>query len=520
VFEIVNGLIADGSGRPLFENPGIIVRKDRMFFDTRAGKNPRAKVIDAGSLVIAPGFIDAHSHSDVAVLRNPRAENRILQGITTEVTGNCGFSPFPVTDLNRDAMKREYVRSGVRLRWNNLSGYAEAVNRVRPAINIAPLQGHGNLRAAAMGYAGRAPDGKELRLMKKLLSESMAAGSFGLSSGLEYTPSSFANWKELASLCSVVSKFGGVYATHMRNEDDFLEKSVAESLKVSREGGVRLEISHLKSTRRANWGKVVTVLAELERKSARNRAIAWDAYPYAACHTDLTITLPSYIMDGGFSSMLTAVADAKTRAKVMADMEKDRDMEDWNAIVVEDITSGEISHFNNRNIGDIARQMNTVAPEAVLKLLEINGHDIAIIVHNMAQEDVDRVFSHPLTGIGSDSSVYTGGHPHPRAFGTFPRAFARYVRELKSCPMELMVRKASGLNAERFSIQMRGFLRDGYFADIVIFSPVVIADRSTYEQPSIEPEGIRHLFVNGVPEIEDGKVTGRRGGRVLKLNAA
>jgi N-acyl-D-amino-acid deacylase len=519
VLEIVNGIIADGSGGPVFENPGLVIRKDRMYFAVRGSGNPGAKVIDAGKLIIAPGFIDAHSHSDVAVLRNPVAENRILQGITTEVTGNCGFSPFPVTDLNREAMKLEFKRYGVRLRWSTLDEYAKAVDRARPAINIAPLQGHGNLRAAAMGYAGRPPDRRELRLMKSLLSESMRAGSFGLSSGLEYTPSSFADWRELAELCSVVSKYGGVYATHMRNEDDFLEKSIAESLKVSRQAGVRLEISHLKSTRRANWGKVVTVLAELEKKAGRNRGIGWDAYPYSACHTDLTITLPAYIMDGGFTAMLSAVADPRTRSKVAADMERDRDTEDWKAIVVEDITSDQISHFNHRNIRDIARELNVSAPEAVLRLLEINGHDIAIIVHNMAQEDVDMVFTHPMTGIGSDSSVYTGGHPHPRAFGTFPRAFARYVREQRNCPIELMVRKASGLNAERFSIPMRGFLRDGYFADIVIFSPDEIADRSTYEQPSVAPAGIKHLIVNGVPEIEDGKITGRRGGRVLRLHA-
>ncbi|MBX8643148.1 MAG: amidohydrolase family protein [Thermoplasmata archaeon] len=516
MFRINGGLIVDGSGSKPYENSGILVRGDRMFLHPDFRIRGKVEEIDADGLIIAPGFIDAHSHSDIAIVKNPKAENRILQGITTEVTGNCGFSPFPVTDLNRRVMREEYLRSGVRLRWDSLAEYASVVDGLRPAVNIAPLQGHGNLRSAAMGFSGAPPSRAELGAMKKLLSKSMRDGAFGLSSGLEYTPSSFADWKELAELCTVVSKHNGIYATHMRNEDDRLEDSVSESLRVSRKAGVRLEISHLKSTRRKNWGKVTGVLGDLDRKSARNRGISWDAYPYTACHTDLTITLPKHIMEGGFSSMLHSISDRSVRERVVREMESERDSEDWKAVVVEDISSPAISKYSDSNILDISRDMKCSPAEAVLRLLEANGHDIAIIVHNMSEGDVDAVFSHPKTGIGSDSSVFTGGHPHPRAFGTFPRAFSRYVRELKTNTVESMVRKASALNAERFSIEDRGFVRDGYFADIVVFDINEIRDRSTYGEPTLLPEGIVYLFVNGVLEVSDGRVTGRRGGRVLR----
>lgn len=515
MFRIINGSVADGTGAEPHENDCITIVGDRLSMKMAGSAAARGTVIDAEGLVIAPGFIDAHSHSDIAILKNPRAENRLLQGITTEVTGNCGFTPFPVTGHNIDAMKNEYGRSGIRLRWTGLEEYSAAVQRVRPAVNIAPLQGHGNLRSAAMGYAGRSPTAKEMSAMKRLLSESMRAGAFGLSSGLEYTPSSFSDWKELAELCTVVARHGGVYATHMRDEDDHLGESINESLMVSNRSKVKLEISHLKSTRRRNWGKVVGILHELDSKAKRNSRIGWDAYPYTASHTDLTITLPKYIMDGGFSSMLKAISSTGARARVVLDMEEEREEEDWDAIVVEDIASKEIARFNNRSILEISRAMKATQAETVLRLLETNGHDIPIIVHNMAEGDVDAVFSHESTAIGSDSSVYTGGHPHPRAFGTFPRAFARYVRQLNSTTMGAMVRKASALTADRFSIAGRGYIREGYFADVVIFDPETIGDRSTYENPTAEPEGVRFVFVNGTLAVRDGNITGKRGGRML-----
>ena len=516
MIRIVDGLLSDGSGATPVRNPGIAVSGGRLIVGKAASKGRVSMEISARGMIIAPGFIDAHSHSDIAVMVNPKAENRILQGITTEVTGNCGFTPFPVTELNREQMRTEYARSGIKLSWSNVREYAAAVNRRKPAVNIAPLIGHGNLRSAAMGYSSKSPSAAQMKTMKRLLEKNLGMGAFGLSSGLEYTPSGFAGWKELSELCSVVAKFGRVYATHMRNEDGLLEESVEESLRVSRRSGARLEISHLKATRKANWGKVVKVLADLERRAGRGERVMWDAYPYTASHTDLTISLPKHIMDGGFGSMLKAIAGGALRERVAREMEDSRDDDDWRSIVVKDIEGPEVSRFSNMNVLDVAGELGVSPAEAVFRLLEGNGHDIAIIVHNMAQDDVDAVFSSPLTGIGSDSSVYTGGHPHPRAFGTFPRAFRRYVRELNYCTVQGMVRKASALTAERFGIGGRGYIRNGYFADVVIFDPAAIEDRSTYDEPALTAGGIAHVIVNGVPEVSDGTVTGRRAGRVLQ----
>lgn len=517
MFRIVNGLVADGTGRKAKKNQGIVVAGERIR-TVPVSPTPKGQtVIDAENLVVAPGFIDAHSHSDVAVLRNPRAENRILQGITTEVTGNCGFSPFPITDLNGEATRREYARLRTRLRWRNLNEYAAAVDKARPAVNIAPLQGHGNLRSAAMGYVGREPTSGEMGTMKRLLAESMKAGAFGLSSGLEYTPSSFSEWRELAELCSVVARFGGIYSTHMRNEDDTLTESVDEALRISRASGASLEISHLKSTRRRNWGKVGAVLTNLEKKSRRGGRIGWDAYPYAASHTDLTITLPKYAMEGGFPAMLNSLSSEETRGRIRADMEAVRGEEDWKAVVVEDMESSDVSRFNNMNVLDISHKLGTGPAETVLRLFEANGRDVQIIVHDMSEADVDGVFSNPRTAIGSDSSIFTGGHPHPRAFGTFPRAFRRYVRELGTNSLEMMVKKATSLTAERFSLRGRGTIADGNFADIVILDPEKIMDNSTYEDPTAAPCGVEYVFVNGVMEVCRGKITGRRGGRVLSM---
>ena len=516
MIRIVGGTIADGSGGTPVGNPGIAVSGGLLTVGKGALKGRASIEIEAGRMIIAPGFIDAHSHSDIAVIANPRAENRIMQGITTEITGNCGFTPFPVTALNRDVMRAEYLRSGISLTWSDLDGYAAAVERRRPAINIAPLIGHGNLRAAAMGYSSKTPTGAQMKRMKMLLERNLRMGAFGLSSGLEYTPSGFADWRELSELCAVVGKFGRVYATHMRNEDGLLEESVKESLKAVRGSKARLEISHLKATRKANWGKVISVLGDLERRAGRGEKVMWDAYPYTASHTDLTIVLPKHIMDGGFASMLSALSDRETRRRTKEEMESTRDDDDWRAIVVKDITGPSVAQYSNMNVLDIALQLKVSPAEAVFRLLEGNGHDMAIIVHNMSPPDVDAVFSAPLTGIGSDSSVYTGGHPHPRAFGTFPRAFRRYVRELNYSSVQNMVRKASALTADRFGLTERGYIRNGFFADVVIFDSSTIEDRSTYDEPSMYPAGIEHVIVNGVLEVTGGAITGKRGGVVLR----
>ncbi|MEM0135325.1 MAG: D-aminoacylase [Thermoplasmatales archaeon] len=513
---VKGGLLVDGTGTLPTRNPGLIIKRDKIYFANSKQVENDEITIDADGFIIAPGFIDAHSHSDVKIIKNPSAENRILQGITTEITGNCGFTPFPVTSKNEDSLREEMEIDGVELNWKNFREYATIVNKNRPAINIASLVGHGTLRSAVMGEVARKPTKEEMDEMKRLLEKNLKEGAFGLSSGLEYVPSGFADVEELSELCKVVAKMGRVYATHMRDEGDFLGKSIDESLAVSRKSGAKLEISHLKSVKRANWGKGIKELTRLEKLAKKGEKIGWDAYPYNASSTSLTITIPKKLMDGGFGTMLERIKDQKERNEAKKEMKKKRNEEDWRGIVVEDIQEPEISKYNHSNILDISRDMNESCEETVFKLLEKNQKDITIIAHTMNDLDVDVIMSHPLTAIGSDSSVYVKGTVHPRAFGTFPRVFKKYVKELNYCTVQGMVQKASSLSADRFGIESRGYIRDGYYADIVIFDPNTYEDKNTFEFPTTFPNGVEYLFVNGIMEVSGRKITGERGGMTLK----
>lgn len=518
MFRIVGGLIVDGTGTIPVRNPGIIIRGDKIYFANGIREVKNEIVIDAEGFIIAPGFIDAHSHSDVSVLKNPSARNRILQGISTEVTGNCGFSPFPVTPKNEEYVREDLKKDGVKLDWKNFEKYAIIVERSNPAINIAPLVGQGTLRAAVMGESAKKPSKEDMVEMKNLLEENLKQGAFGLSSGLEYTPSGFADVEELAELCKVVSRRGRVYATHMRDEGDFLEKSINESLAVSRKSGVKLEISHLKAVKHRNWGKGVKELTRLEKLARKGEHVMWDAYPYDASSTSLTITVPKRLLDGGFTAMLGKIKDQRVRSTVKEEMAKKRNEEDWHGIVLENIKNPKISKYNHNNILDISKDMGESSEETVFKLLEINQEDISIVSHTMNEIDVDSIIIHPLTSICSDSSVYVKGVVHPRAFGTFPRVFKKYVRDLNLCSIQEMVRKSTSLTADRFGIKNRGYIKEKYYADIVIFNPDTIEDKSTYESPTLLPKGIEYLFVNGVLEINERKITGERGGKVLRAS--
>ncbi len=516
MFRITGGLLVDGSGDVPRRNPGLVVRKDKIYFSGEKNVTGSAIEIDVTGLIIAPGFIDAHSHSDVKVLKNPKAQNRIMQGITTEVTGNCGYTPFPVSSNNEGEVREDLESNGLKLEWKNFGKYADAVNSRKPAINTAALVGQGTLRSAILGNAARKPTKNEIEEMKELLRKNLEQGAYGLSSGLEYTPSGFADVNELAEVCKVVSEMGRVYATHMRNEGSFLQESIEESLNVSKKSGARLEVSHLKAEGRANWGKGIEQLERLEKVVKKGKPVGWDAYPYDAASTNLTITIPKEMMDGGFYRMLERINIPDERKNAKEKMAKNRNPEDWHEIVLEDLENPELNKYNHRNILDISKDMKESCEETVLRLLEKNHKDIMIIAHTMNNLDVDTIVSHPLTAICSDSSVYVEGTVHPRSFGTFPRVFKKYVRDLNFISVQEMVRKSSSLTADRFGIDLRGYIKDGYFADLVIFNPNTFGDKNTFESPTVPPEGVEYLFVNGVLEIERGKITADRGGRALK----
>ncbi len=516
MFLIKDGYLVDGTGGIPVRNRGMLISEDKISFNFNSLTGKDVTEINAKGMIIAPGFIDTHSHSDVNIVKNPSAQNRILQGITTEVIGNCGFSPFPVTNKNEQFVRNNLEEEGVELNWRNVKEYAEILDKKGPAINLVPLIGQGTLRSAVMRFDARKPTNSEIKKMKQILEDNLSQGAFGMSSGLEYTPSGFADVDELAELCKVVKRKGGVYTTHMRDEGDLLEESINESLLVSRKSKVKLEISHLKSVKRANWGKGIKELLRLERLARSGEPVTWDAYPYDASSTSLTITLPKKIMDGGFESMLESIKDLKIRNQAKKVMAKKRSSEDWEGIIVEDMANPEISKYNHRSIYDISKDMKESCEETVFRLLEKNRKDITIIAHTMNEIDVDTIVSHPLTAIGSDSSVYVKGTVHPRSFGTFPRVFRKYVREMNFCSVQEMVRKTSSLAADTFRIKGRGYLKEGYYADIVIFNLAFIEDKSTFENPTIFPQGIEYLFVNGILEIDKGKITGNRGGRVLR----
>ncbi len=509
------GLVCDGSAREPYR-ADVAVTGAHI---TAVGEGlPGAETeVDAAGLVVAPGFVDVHTHSDFTVPVRPAAAAKLLQGITTDCTGNCGFSPFPLAADAMSSRHGTFFEPALVERWPSLAAFAESVDGMRPAINLAPLTGLGAVRLAVMGEDDRPATATELAEMGRLVDASLAEGGFGVSSGLIYAPSGYADVAELASLAEVTAARGRIYATHMRNEGDRLEAAVDEALEVGRRSGCAIQISHHKAIGEPNWGKVATTLAAIDAANAAGGDVSVDVYPYTAGSTTLAALFPADALAGGEAGLRARFADAEARAAlVRAIAAGDNRLSD---VVLAGPPSA--PELRGRRLVDVAAERGVDAGELVLDLVGADGLDVVMIVHGMSEIDVRTVLGHDRAMFGSDGWVMStdaAGYAHPRNFGAATRLLSHYVRETGLLTLAEGVRKLSTAPARRLGLADRGVIAPGAAADLVAFDLAGLQDTPTFEDPCRHPVGMEHVLVNGVPAVTGGALTGRRGGRVLRAS--
>ena len=530
LFDLVikNGMVVDGTGNPYFRND--IAIKDEKIVKIGKVKGQGKININAEGTVVSPGFIDLHNHSDMTILAYPNAESYIMQGVTTAVVGNCGISMAPVNSDNLELLKR-YVSPFLpttydyKWDWKTIKEFYEKVEEQGTTINLVPLVGHGTIRLAVKGFDPGEPSNEEMEEMKNLLRQSLDEGVFGMSTGLIYPPGSYATTEEIIELAKVVKEYGAIYATHMRDEAKYLIEAVEEAIRIGEEADVPVEISHHKAAGKSNWGKVYATLRLMEKARKRGLEVNCDVYPYTAGSTTVTALLPTWALEGGIDKMLERLKDKEIREKIKTEIEEDTMTGEnflknagWEGVLISQCSKKE---YEGKTLEEILKEKGRLSDpyeELLDWLLEVKG-DAAMVVFTMDEEDVKTVISHPLSSIISDSWATTptaGGKPHPRAYGTFPRVIRKYVREEKLLSLEEAIRKMTSLPAGKIRLQDRGLIKEGFWADIVIFNPDKIRDKATYRNPHQYPEGIKYVIVNGQIVVESGKLTGRKPGKVIK----
>jgi N-acyl-D-aspartate/D-glutamate deacylase len=521
---IKHGTVVDGTGTPGVR-ADVGVTAGRITAMAPAIDGEAAHHIDASGHIVAPGFIDVHTHSDFTLLDAPGADSKVRQGITTEMVGNCGFSPAPVSPQTLDLLK-DYVgflNPKLPWTWRRLGEFYARVSARGCAMNIAPLVGHGAVRIAVMGFDNRPPTADELLQMQRLVGEAMDDGAFGLSSGLIYTPGCYGDTDELIALAQVARQAGGLYATHMRGEGGTLEQAIAEALRIGEEAGIPVQISHLKASGRENWGKMERALRMLEEGRARGIAVTADIYPYIAGSTTMTSLFPSWTLEGGMERFLARIGDTDTRRRIIDEVQGGREgwsrangSVGWDDILVSSCQNQK--QFEGRTVGQIAAAMGSDPAEAMMDFLIAEQGKASIVLFMMSEDNVARGIAHPMLMIGSDSLALAagrGGKPHPRTYGTFPRVLGKYVRDEGIITLEDGVRKMTSMAAEKFGLTDRGVLAEGKAADITIFDAAMVADLATFDAPHQYPVGITYVIVNGQIVVEHGQQHGVFPGQVL-----
>ena len=510
---IRGGLVVDGNRGP--ERADVAVSGGRIEAVGR-GLGAAGTVVDASGGVVAPGFVDIHTHSDFTLPLRPRAEAKLLQGVTTDVTGNCGFSPFPLASDQPALRHGSFVDSALADRWPSLDAFAEDLESRGLGINVAPLVGLGAVRLAVLGEEDVRADSWALDEMRRLVRESLAAGAYGASSGLVYAPSCFADVDELAALASVVAEAGGVYATHMRNEGDHLLESVDEALEVGRRANCALQISHLKALGRRNWGRIGAALERIEEASHDGVDVWVDVYPYTAGSSTLISLLPSDELAAGGSALQARLADEGERRRLMG-LLGDAPTFDLVDVVLATVPSR--PELAGRRLVDAARDAGVAPAELVLDLIAREGPDVSMVAFGMDEEDVRRVLVHPRAVIGSDGwtmAIDSAGYAHPRSFAFAVRLLAHYVRDDALIGLREAIAKLSTLPARRIGLTDRGVIEPGAVADVVVFDLERLSEESTFETPLLHPHGIQAVLVSGRLAVEDGRETGAAAGRVLR----
>ncbi len=523
---VAGGLVYDGSGGPPVRmDVGVSGGAIRALGRIRRAR--ATAVIEADGLVVAPGFIDVHDHTDTNILVNPKAESAVRQGVTTLICGQCGGSPFPLTGEGLAEMRRELQEEfGLDADWTDIRGFLRRIEQGGTAINFATFVGHGTVRAAAMGYDARAARPEELDKMKALVAEAMAGGALGLSSGLEYTPGSFAPTEELVELSRVAAASGGVYATHMRNEDVQVLEAVDEAIRIAREAAIRLQISHLKICHAAYWPKIDALLAKLEAARQAGIDLHSDRYPYIAGATTLALLFPLWSREGTTKDFVTRLANPALDGRLRAALaEKEKMIGSWDKVLITSVRSDKNRPVEGLNVVEASSRAQKPPYEFMRDLLIEENGGVEMVDFYGSEDILKRILALPYVGIGADSAAVapygplSKGKPHPRFYGTFPRVLGKYVRGEKIVPLEEMIRKMTSLPAAHMGFVRRGQIKAGWAADLCVFDADRVIDKSTYKEPAVYPEGIRKVIVNGQLVVDDGAHTGKLPGKVLRKNS-
>ena len=525
---ITNGHIVDGTGSPWYSGD-VGIRDGRIAAIGNLSAAARKRTIDAAGKVVAPGFIDMLGQSEMTILVDPRLPSKIYQGITTEITGEGG-SAAPLTKAIVEADRPVYSHYKIDPDWQTFRQYFARLEKQGMGINLASYVGATQVRRVVLGDADVQPTPEQLEKMKALVRDAMHDGAIGISTALEYAPAPYAKTEEIIALAGEASKFGGIYATHMRNESDTVLEAIDEALRIGREAHIPVEIWHLKVAGKNNWGRMPEVIAKINQARAQGSDVSANTYAYTAWFNTMSAFVPAWVHDGGDAKLVERLKDPATRARIRKEMETRSGNWDneWQeipgpeAVMIGVVQNPELKKYQGKRLSDVAQMRHEDAMDALFDLLIEDKGFTECAVFGMAEPDVALALEQPWVSIDNDSSgtspegILGEEHPHPRAYGTFPRILRKYVREEKKLTLEEAIRKFSALPAQRMRLTDRGVLKQGMWADVVVFDPEKVRDVATFDDPNRLSEGMEFVLVNGTPVIEGGKMSGALPGKVLR----
>jgi len=524
---ISNGHIIDGTGSPWYSGD-IGVRDGKIAAIGNLSAAPRKRTIDAAGKVVAPGFIDMLGQSEMTILVDPRLPSKIFQGITSEITGE-GNSIAPLNDAIIQSDRTEYEHYKITPDWRTFRQYFARLEKQGMGINLATYVGATQVRRFVLGENDVQPTPAQLEQMRALVRDAMKDGAVGVSTALEYAPAPYAKTDELIALATEAGKFGGIYSTHMRNESDSVIEAIDEALRIGREAQIPVEIWHIKVAGKNNWGRMPEVVAKINAARAAGADVTADTYAYTAWYNDFSAFIPPWAHDGGTEKLVERLKDPATRERIRKDMltpsrawdNEWQEIPGPDAIMIGAVENEKLLPMQGKRLSEIAKLWNEDSMDALFDFL-IADPSTGVAVFGMSQPDVTLALQQPWVAIDNDSEgtspegILGQAHPHPRAYGTFPRILRKYVREEKALTLEDAIRKFSALPAQRVRLTDRGVLKAGMWADITVFDPATIRDRATFDNPNQLSEGMEYVLVNGVPVVDHGKMTGALPGKVLR----
>lgn len=514
---IKNVRILDGTSAPWFRG-GVAIKDGRICKVGNLRGCKAKEIIDGEDKYLSPGFIDIHAHSDVTLPSYPQAESRILQGITTEIGGDCGLSVAPVSrDPNKRKQLKDYV-GDLPYTWETVGEYLDDLEAKRPSVNFGTAVGHGSLRIYAMGFEDRKPTAEEMEVMKAALRQALEDGAFCMSSGLIYPPGCYSDVEEMAELCKELVPYGAFYETHMRNEGDYVVESLKEAIEVCRRSGAPLQVCHHKIVNKQNWLKSKITIPMIEAAREEGLDVKTDQYPYEASATTMDSNIPQWAFDGGMEALLKRLEDPEIRAKLREEANASH-VGRWGDIYVAYAESDKNQKYVGKSIAEIAEIRGVDPADACFDLVYDEKGRCNEVNYGMCEEDIEYIMKQPYVMPGSDGnsvSLDYPGQPHPRWYGTFPRIIAHYCRDRKLFPLETAIFKITGLPASRLGLSDRGLIKEGMWADLVLFDFDTIQDTPTYNDPKRPCQGILRVYVNGQLTAKDGVHTGARCGKVLR----